>query len=577
MKVKTRDRTKKLTELCEEHKKSAHRIDKKKVNLKAAEGTGDLGGTFTPSSEELDQINQFTRKTVGADDVVAFPTMSCNDLYDRDDERFTPDTIQAFGALEAPYSFTGKSFMSDHVYEMDHVKGRIFDTGTTTVDGVNFVTNKVYVPNTEQYQKYIENIDFGLAWAVSVGVVIDKANCSIPGCGEQVFSSRFFGDWCAAGHEKGYFYVPGAEEDDGWGFFLPVDPETKGAVKARVDLSDPIDAYELSQVFLGAQYFAELAKKPGFSGMIKAASAKTVPYIGLSRKEAEELPLIEEAPEVTEARQQYTVSTNDDGDPMWTDDDGMVWVYVTSADNNGEVMCLGESNKEESDGQGQESGDGVEGTGEVVRADGDQGPEHQAEPDPAAEPVVVSTGQEPDAEAGSPGQGDLTDPPNNEEKAVSKKSLLAAMKAAKWPGDLVDKVEGVEGDDLANLLAVVGEEVQAQSSKVAALTAKAELGEQYIQGLRKDALAWYVKARQAEPNQAVSVEVFNKILDRVGDDAEVLLSITEEQKDLARAKFPEATRRSTFEKDPNEVEPIAELPQVTKSDDGKALVQRIHG
>ena len=546
----------------EEAKDSLHRIDKKQVNLKAAEGstkaTGDLGSTFTPDAEQLVKINQFTRRTVGADDVVCFPTMSCNDLFDRDDERFTTETIHAFAALEPPMSFTGKSFMADHDYKMEKVRGRIFDTGTAEQDGVNYVTNQIYVPNTPQYQNYIENLDFGLAWAVSVGVVIDKANCTI--CEAPIYSG-WFGSFCAEGHDKGYFYVPGEEEDDGWGGFMPVDPETKGAVKCQVNLSDPIDAYELSQVFLGAQYMAELAKKPSFKGVLKAASAKTIPILGLSRKEADELPIPEEDPKVVEARQQYTVTINDEGEPTWVDDDGLVWVYtVNSETNNNEVMCLGRSAE-----------DGSEAPGQVVRADGQEvagGEDGSLEVAGGSREAAVS-------EAG--GSGGLPREPlstNGEEKTVSKKSLVAAMRAAKFPGDLVEQVEAVESDDLTALLAVVNQQYGDLTKQVDKLTTKAELGDAYLKSLRSDALSWYVKARQEDDGRPVSTKTFSKLLDRCADDEEMLKEIVKEQKDLAQAKFPPATRRSTFEGDHNERQALEPVSAASEAN-GK-FAQRIH-
>ena len=341
-KVKARRHDKTIKEMTEEHKSSAHRIDKKQVSMKAAEGSGEIGGSFVPSDQQLEKINQFTRVEATKDNVVAFSALACNDLYDRDDERFTKDTIKAFSALPQPYSPIGKSYMADHEYKMENVRGRIFDATTKKIDGVNFLVTDQYIPKTDQHKDFIENIDFGLNWAVSVGVVIDAANCSI--CKEPVYNSRWFGSWCANGHEKGYFYVPGSEEDDGWGFFIPVDPSTKGAVKAQVDLSDPVDFYELSQVFLGAQYYAELAKKPGFKGMMKAASAKGVPIIGLSSKEAESIPMPHRPKEVDEAQAQYTTTTEEDGSIKWTDSAGLQWKYDSES---GEVLCLGKSEESE--------------------------------------------------------------------------------------------------------------------------------------------------------------------------------------------------------------------------------------
>lgn len=576
-------RDKKLQEMCDEHKASTHHIDKKSVNLKAAEGaagsTGELGGTFVPSDEELAKINEFTKVTATADNVVAFPLMSCNDMYDRDDERFTPDTIPAFASLEPPFSFTGKSFMADHDYQMAKVRGRIFDTDTAADGDVNFLTNKVYVPKTQQYADYIENLDFGLAWAVSVGVVVDKALCSI--CDSPVYTSRFMGmSWCAEGHDKGYFYVPGEEETDGWGYFVPCDPDTPGAVKAQVDLSDPIDGYEISQVILGAQYNAQLGKNPALKAIVKSATMLNVPIIGLSRKDVEEteLPIPTEDDVVSSARQQYEVTSDSDGDPTWTDDDGLVWVYTINNDtNNFEVMCLGR--KETSDGEG-EGEQGGPGSGEELRADGEGEPEGDDATDPAAGDL---TGEEPGSPPGGAdadaGQREDLSPDDDKEKHVSKKSLLAALKVAKFPTSLIDKVEEIEGDNLPNLLGVVAAHLSEQDNTIATMQPMADMGEQYRKDLRAEAIGWYVKAHATDPNKPVSTTQFEKILDAVEGDVAVLKTLIEENKAVAKAKFPNATLQSAHAVDPSTVEPSDDEAlegSVVQRDTNRQFAERIH-
>lgn len=567
---------KSLAELSEEHKKTLHRIDKRAVSMKTtpegdvakdaggdATGAVDLGGVFEPSKDQLSKINQYTRFTATANDVAAFNTFSCNDLFDRDDERFTTDTVNGFAALKEPFSFNGKSFMSDHNYEMASVRGRIFDTTATTQDGVRFLKNSVYVPKTEQYKNYLENLQFGLAWAVSVGVIIDKANCTI--CDAPVFSSRFFGSWCQNGHDKGLYYDPNTEEKDDWGYFIPCDPETPGAVKAQVNLSDPIDGYEISQVFLGAQYYAELAKKPGFEGIIKAASARTIPIVGLSYDEAEQIPMPHEPKQVREARAKYNVTVTDKGDPTWTDEHGLVWLFNTELD---EVMSLG---KKDTDGEEGSVRDGVEDSGEVVRPDG-EAVEGSADAQGGGEPAgdgagdaaqQSAAGSEVGSDGGSPER--VADPDNEEEEELNKEALLALVKRVGVPASLVKTVEEASDNGLEPLLLAVKP-----------LAEKAALGEKYVEHLKSEAIAWYVRARQTGDNKAVSTETFVKMLDRIGEDPEILQDVITEQKQLAQAKFPDAIRRSTFESNPNEVDPPADLPTANQQDGSRRMVSRIH-
>lgn len=578
-KVKARiEQKKNKDQLTEEHKTSAHRIDKRSTSLKAAEGSvGGTGGTssgiYTPTPEQMEVINGFTMSPKSQDEVRAFGLWSCNNLLDRDDERFTTECVKGFAAMEAPFSFIGKSFMADHDYQTAKIRGRIFEVGTAEHEGGTFLTNDVFVPNTERYAGYLEDVDFGMQWAVSVGVVIDKATCAIPGCGATVYTSRWFGSWCDEGHEKGFYYVPGKEEDDGWGFFLPVDPATKGAVKATVDLDDPIDGYEISQVFLGAQYFAELAKKPGFSGMLKTASAAKSTFVGLSNKEADELPIPHEPDEVQEARQQYTVTSDDNGDPTWVDADGMVWVYTTNNETDEpEVMCLGEKGEDDGEGQG-----GL--PREVLQADEDEDEGGDDESDEEVGAVDRPLDSDPEAGSADRPEGErLTD---EEAKTVSKKAIKKVLGSlgTKLPDSVVEGLEAADDTSgLTVLLTAVGEHIEAQGKQVTDLTAKAAVGDAYIGQVKKEALRLYVLARK-DPNTdgPVSVATFTKLLDRCEGDIELLESMRDEQLELARAKFPDATRRSTFERDHNTPDEPAETPQLAaESGETPKFASRIH-
>lgn len=528
-------------------------IRKSFVSMKAAEGeTGSSAGIFTPDDEQLAKINQYTRSEKSADEVVAFRTLSCNDAYDRDDDGFRRGAISQMQALEPPYSFVGKSFMVGHDYTKLPV-GRIFDEGAETIEGINFLTHDVFLPNIDANQTFIENMDFGVYWAVSVGLVLESTACTI--CDNEMYSW-----YCKMGHEKGLYYDPTSDEVDSWGWPEPVEATAKGAVKCQRDMYDPSDGYELSMVFLGAQYGAELAKRPDFKGVIKAAGLSDLPTIGLSTKEADELPIPHEDEVITEARAKYSVTQNDDGEPTWTDENGLVWVYTTNDDNEQEVMCLGRS---ASDGQEEQLG----GTtpGEELRPDGpgDEGGDDAEGEDEGIEPgVVEAPGPEeggPDLGAGGEGTGSLGDP--GEEKQVSKKTVLAAAKSAGLSEEVVKLVEDAPDNGLSALLTSLGGEIKT-------LVPKAALGDKYVESLKADALAMYVQAHKdpEDLERPVSTQSFNKILDRCGDDVELLLDIINEQKAVAQAKFPGSVRRSTFPEDPNQ--PTTDLPDLPE--DGNA-------
>lgn len=229
-------------------------IDKRTTLVKTTKDADDLvsetGATMCPDADQLERINKFTRRAVTAEEVVCFKTLSCNDIPDRDDDRFVTECVKGFAELEQPFSPTGKSFMLDHEYKIANAVGRIFGTDTKKVDSALFLTNEVYIPNTEKNKNLIEDIDFGINWAVSVGVMLGADECSLSFC-KAPFSS--WGWWCQNGHDKGLYYTEDAEED-AYGWPTPCDPDTNKAEKCIRNFKEPRDMYELSQVFLGAQY-----------------------------------------------------------------------------------------------------------------------------------------------------------------------------------------------------------------------------------------------------------------------------------------------------------------------------------
>lgn len=626
-KVATKQRTRSLKEAnaeAREEAKGRKGIDKRVTTFKGDTGTGDgNGGTgsidlapMAPNEEQLAKINQFTRSPKTAEDLVVFPTLSANDLYDRDDERFVTQTVKEFAALPQPYSFVGKSFMVGHDYTKLPV-GRIFDVGTKTVDlgatttkgatggtidttsKAMFLTNWVYVPKTASNQQFIENLDFGVNWAVSVGVMLEEAKCSLPWCGAPMYMSRFFGSWCASGHDKGYYYTEDATEDK-WGYVDPADPNDPGAEMCRTDLYGAKDAYELSQVFLGAQFFAALDGNKTAKGILKAASARPVPIIGLS---AEEAAVIEKAmphlpPQAIEGVRLFGAKPDEDGILKWTDNNSLVWTFDPEAEDS-EVQCLGKA----SDEDGEEGADGTEAASNEGGSDAlGEGSEEQSESaDDAADDGEGDDSEDgrvgsAEVEEGERSDGDLTasadkgsddgaaddddeedadsdDEPDDDQKSgkeatVSKAAIVKALRGLDVPEAVLRAVESVKGTSLDAVLLP--------------LASKAVLGDQFIASKRSEAIDWYVKANQSGQNVPVNVDTFTKILDAAGDNVDLIDHLIGQQKTLAQAKFPSSvTRRSSFPTDANTAQP-GDGPTLPSDDDGvqaksSQTVRRLHG
>lgn len=609
--------------------------------------TGGIeAGPMAPSDEQLAKINQFTRSNKTADDLVVFPTLSCNDLYDRDDEKFVTDTVKEFAALPDPYGPVGKSYMVSHDYTKLPV-GRIFDVGVKSMtltdtaskdakgqqgelaagNKATFLTNWVYMPKTDSNKQFIENLDFGINWAVSVGVMLNEAKCSLPWCGAPMNMSRFFGAWCQEGHDKGLFYTEDAARDD-WGYYEPTDPADKSAVKCRTDLYGAKDFYELSQCFLGAQFFAALDGTKGATakGIVKAASARSIPIIGLSREEAS---VIEDAmphlpTKAVEGVRTYGAKPDEDGNLKWTDGDGLVWTFTPSEDS--EVLCLGKSNDEDGeedqdaeaegatgvpgegssddavepesadssadDGEGDDAEDGGSGTGEESKVVGEDGSVDKAsEGSHTHSHTHSSTGtthsHSHSHSAGTGYQHTTSDnvthshghDTSGKEATVSKAAVVRVLRTLALPETVLRSVEDAEGDSLDTALRPLVGKITELTGEVSTLTPKAALGDTYIQSKRAEALDWFVKANQTEPNSPVSTGVFEKLLNASGDNVELIDALIEQQKTLAQAKFPAAVRRSSFPVDANKSEPgdVPSLPDDGVDSATPRTVKRIHG
>lgn len=538
-------------------------ITKRATLIKAPDadmGALDLGGTMRPSDEQLAKINQFTRKDVTADEVVAFKTLSCNDVEDRDEDVFTTDCVKDFAALDGVYSSVGKSYMLDHEYKTANAVGRIFGVEVANEDGVTWLRNEVYIPKTERYAGLIEDIDFGINWAVSVGVTLGKSSCAICDAG---FSS--WGYWCQNGHDKGAYYLKDGETDQ-WGYPLPVDSRTKGAIKCVRNFSEPRDFYELSQVFLGAQYGAQISEK----GLVAAAKSAGVPMLGISAEEAKMFSFRHEPDRLIEARRAGApIEEGEDGVLAWKDESRVQWIFDPN-DPNSEVLCLGatDDESEEDDDEGRveqlPAGDDPnagEGDGDVAAREAAGSGSGSVSDHPAPNGELV--GREPSEEVA---QDDETE----EDDEMSKDKVVASAKTAALPQDVIAAAEKGPGTGLDALLLAAAGALRSQEQKIVSLEAKSAVADEYVKDLKSEALTMYVKAKQ-EGTQPVETATFQRLLDKCGDDIDLLKSLIEENKAVAQKKFGVTVRRSSFPTD------VHERPEAPDADDPSSKkVSRLH-
>lgn len=555
---------------------------------------------FVPTDEQVAKINNFTQRRVTAEEVACFTTLSCNDLVDRDDDLFTTQTVKGLASLPTPYSPTGKSFMVSHDTSKLAV-GRIFDTGTTTAkmpdsSTATFLTNDVYIPRIAANETFIQNQEFGVNWAVSVGVLLGDAKCSV---GKE----HDWGYWpwfCTEGHDKGLAYDPESDEEDSWGYPLPIAEGSKNAQKCVRKFYDPKDMYELSQVYLGAQYFAEIAKSAGIEPIIKSASAKHIPILGLSKSEAKGLNMPELPAGLRQAARKHKVKENE-GAFTWTDDSKLVWSFTPGSD--GDPLCLGRAAvgsdkmealkerkaeavkkfdkiKAEKDTAGAAALAGqLQGSfSELEDAiDNDDDETTETLMDRIEDLVDQLFDELYETDSNDDTEEDNTDPGNDPAKAaggaMSKKVVLAALNKSAIPRGIVDKVEAATEEKAFDIF------VTEAAAVIAGLTPKAAAGDLYLKELRAEVIDMYVKSKTpvGGPNGGVDVASVERILKHIENDPEALKDFRDEYKAAFQAKFPTPVRRSTVEQDHNEPGGVAEEALDIEDRIDGASVRKIHG
>lgn len=193
------------------------------LSLKAADASADIG-----------LINQYSRRELTPEEVYCFSVILCDNEVDRDNERFTRDSLDKLAGL-----FEGKTGIFDHEWEAKRQIARLYRVQVEETTEKNslgeplcVLRGSAYMLRTDANQPVIDAIEGGILKEVSVGVAIKEVSCSI--CGEEM-------GWggCPGGHKKGTEY-------DG---------------KLCVgELKDPTDAYEFSFVAVPSQRGAGVTK-----------------------------------------------------------------------------------------------------------------------------------------------------------------------------------------------------------------------------------------------------------------------------------------------------------------------------
>jgi hypothetical protein len=183
--------------------------------------------------DQLEKLNQFTRREHTAQEVYLFDVILCDNEIDRDMECFSETALKEMQSL-----FIGKTGIFDHNLKSGGQTARIYDTelvqepGLRTRDGRDYVALKAhaYMIRTDSNADLIREIEGGIKKEVSVSCSAAKRICSVCGADRQV---------TACGH------VPG---------------RTYGDKNCHTILDSITDAYEWSFVAVPAQRNAGVTK-----------------------------------------------------------------------------------------------------------------------------------------------------------------------------------------------------------------------------------------------------------------------------------------------------------------------------
>ena len=179
-----------------------------------------------PDEAQLAKINLYSKTPLKAEEVYCFSVRLCDDLPDRDYERFDTAALPVLAEL-----FRGKTGIADHDWSAERQIARIFDTEVLSENGASYIRAHCYMLRTEKNADLISEIEGGIKKEVSVGCAVRRTVCSV--CGKPYGTCE---------HRKGLDY----------------DGRTCYAV-----LCDPTDAYEFSFVAVPAQRQAGVLKRKG--------------------------------------------------------------------------------------------------------------------------------------------------------------------------------------------------------------------------------------------------------------------------------------------------------------------------
>ena len=144
---------------------------------------------------ELEKVNQFTKKELGEDEVFLFDAILCDNDIDRDYKCFSDTALSQLQTM-----FIGKTGIFDHDLRSNSQTARIYDTeivrdeSKLTKDGRPYISLKAhaYMVRTDDNTSLIREIEGGIKKEISISCSVRNRICSI--CGSEGFCGHTVGD-----------------------------------------------------------------------------------------------------------------------------------------------------------------------------------------------------------------------------------------------------------------------------------------------------------------------------------------------------------------------------------------------
>lgn len=118
-----------------------------------------------PSPSDFELIKHFVKsEDIKADDLFVYPVRLCDNLRDRDGERFSDEALNSICSLAV-----GVVGIKNHEWNSENAHSRIYKAEIEEKDGIKSVIGYAYTMVTDSTLEFINNIKSGLLQEVSIG------------------------------------------------------------------------------------------------------------------------------------------------------------------------------------------------------------------------------------------------------------------------------------------------------------------------------------------------------------------------------------------------------------------------